>query len=429
MRRQPGLVIGFGIAAVLAIVIGGLGATLVRQSDAVPTPTLSPAAVVASASPLTPSIDPVATSASPGRASPSPKPADRPKPSAIAAAKWRKPQQVERADCESVAAVIDGAGGSHVASGCRGEIHAMDLDTDDWDPVKFKPPEARQEFGPQLAVDGDVLYLAYTRVAIDEGACGDDGLRDVGVYYRTRDLSAGRAWSDPRRIGEIGDSLHALRVVGGTIHAAVGTSDGKRFFYETVRGGSYHRYQIPKATGTASLRIGDDGRARIAYEAGGSLRYGTFTGAGFSSRKIPGTSRGYSPMLVLGANDQPHLMWFRGNKPGGGCAEPDPLPKDGTYYSTLKGGTWRSERLVASQYVAAVTVDTISGRLHVLVSGKGGRLVYLTKVGSGAWSKRIVDSAIAGPAVIRLDQPTGRVLVMYLRFTDEQNRPFMVAKR
>lgn len=431
MRRQPGLVIGFGIAAVLAIVVGGLGAALVRQSDAIPTSSPSPAAVVASASLATPSISPAVTSASPRRASPSPKPADRPKPSAIAAAKWRKPQRVERADCESVTAVIDGAGGRHVAAGCGGKIHYVDLDAD-WDPVTFKPPEARLEYDPQMAVQGDVLYLAYTRLVIptDADTCGGPIiLESIGVFVRSRSLSSGPGWSDPTRIGEVGDRLQGFRVVGGTIHATVANGDLTRVYYETVRSASVHRYEVPGASGATSLRIGDDGRARIAYESGDLLRYATFTGDGFSSKKIPGTVHGYAPVLVLGAHDQPHLMWLRGPDPVAYCGDDEARTTEGTYYSTQKGGTWRSERLGPRRYVASVTVDTSSGRVHLLVSGKRGRLVYLTRIGTGTWSKRIVEPSYAGPAVIRLDQDTGDLLVAYFKDVRDESYSYIVTKR
>jgi hypothetical protein len=425
MRRQPGLVIGFGVAAVLAIVAGAMGAALVRQSDAIPSS--SAGLAVASAAPATPSIrpapSPAAPSAVPRHVTASPTPADGSKPAATSA-KWSKPQRVGGAACGSVTAAIDGHGGYHLAARCDGEIHYLDLNTDDWDPVTFKPPKARQELDPQMAVEGDLLYLAYNRV----GGGGCDGLndqRDVGVYVRTRSLTSGRAWSDPKRIGEVGDRLQGFRVVGGTIHAMV--ANGK-VYYETVRNGSVKRYEIPGAIGATSLRIGDDGRARVAYESGNSLRYATFTGAGFSSKKIPGTSRGYAPALVLGANDQPYLMWRRGDGPNG-CGTSISFPSDGTYFSTRKGGSWHSERLVGRRQVAAIAVDTSSGRVHVLVCGKGDRLVYLTRVGTGSWSKRIVDPSNSGPAEIVLDQATGHLLIAYENWIEGGHRLSIVTKR
>ena len=249
------------------------------------------------------------------------------------------------------------------------------------------------------------------------------------MFVRSRSLSSGQGWSDPKPIGEVGDRLQGFRVVGGTIHATVANGDLTRVYYETVRSASVHRYEVPEASGATSLRIGDDGRARIAYESGNSLRYATFTGAGFSTKKIPGTSRGYAPVLVLGANDQPHLLWLRDPGTGAYCGDDAPPLTAGTYYSTQSGGTWRSERLAARRQVASVTVDTSSGRVHVLVSGKGGRLVYLTRIKSGTWGKRIVEPSYAGPAVIRLDQDTGDLLVAYFKDLGDESYSYIVTKR
>ena len=347
-------------------------------------------------------------------------------------ATWSKPQRVAPADCASITAVIDGGGGYHIAAVCGGGISYFVPTTDGWKTTRLKPPAARQELDPQLAFEGDLLYVAYTRVAVGDGGCGDSGIDDLGVYYRTRTLPDGD-WSEPKRIGEVNDSLQAFRVVDGVLHATVVNGDKGHAYYETVSNGSTHRYVIPKVSGGTSLRIGDDGRARVAYESGGALWYGTFNGSGFTTKLIPGSSRGYDPVLVLGANDQPHLLWHRGYH-GGGCVVPDPLPTDGTYYSTLTNGTWHSERLTSRTSTTSLTVDTDTGRVHLIVSGKGGRLVYLTRIGSKPWSKRVLDPGVVTPGAIRLDPDTGRILVAYVRFDDDGNdvfvdRVYVVTKR
>ena len=348
------------------------------------------------------------------------------------AATWSKPQRVAPADCASITAVIDGGGGYHVAAVCDGGISYFAPAANGWKTTRLKPPAARQELDPQLAFEGDLLYVAYTRVAIGDGGCGDLGIDDLGVYYRTRTLPDG-AWSEPKRIGEVNDSLHAFRVVDGVLHATVVNGDNGHAYYETVSSGSTHRYVIPKVSGVTSLRIGDDGRARIAYESRGALWYATFNGSGFTTKRIPGSGQGYDPVLVLGDKNQPHLMWHRGYH-GGGCVGPDPLPTDGTYYSTLTNGTWHSERLSSRQETASLTVDTDTGRVHLIVSGKGGRLVYLTRIGSKAWSKHVLDPGVVWPGVIRLDPDTGGIFVAYIRFDDDGNdvfvdRVYVVTKR
>ena len=340
---------------------------------------------------------------------------------------WSEPTVVgSSGQCDAIAAVIDAEGGEHIAVGCDARIRYSVQTGTDWNTTELAPPNERAEYQPQLAVHGDVLYLAYTRVAIEDGGCGDSGRRDVGVYVRTRALPDGE-WSDPELLGELADGLHSFRVVGGTIHATVKNADDGQIYYETLNGGSFRRYEIPYATGDVALRIGDDGKARIAYEADGAIWYGVFTGSGFASTEIEGSSNGYAPVLVLGAGDRPYLLWRRGYH-GGGCAEPGPEPDDGTYYGTKVGGAWQSERLTPGQGVASLTVDVDAGRIHVLVSDQGG-LVYRSKSEGEAWSTLTFSAVHASDAVIRRDPLTGALLVAYIRGESDGARVYVMQYR
>lgn len=323
--------------------------------------------------------------------------------------------------------MIDSAGRNHLAAACDGRIrYSVEVGTD-WDTSDFAPPDKREEHDPQLAFDGDVLYLAYTRISIAEGGCGDDGLRDDGVYVRSKTLPDG-PWSDPRQVGAVADHVHSFRVVAGTIHATVANEDDERIYYVTLRGESVQRYEIPNATGEAALRIGDDGKARIAYEADGALWYGILTGPGFSAEKVPGSGMGYRPVLVLGAGDRPHLLWTRGYHSGGGCLEPDPPPDHGTYYSTLVAGTWQPEHLSTKEGVASLTLDIDANRVHALISDSDG-LVYLSKSGTRSWARRTLADLHPGDAVLRLDPGTGELLAAYIVYENEGQRIYVQAYR
>jgi hypothetical protein len=330
-------------------------------------------------------------------------------------AAWSKARSVGLpGDCQVVTALIDGTGGRHLAAGCVGMIRYYAQTGANWETVEFAVPEKRQEYDPQLAVQGDVLYLAYTRVAIEEGGCGDPGLRDVGVHVRTKKLTASH-WSEPRLIGEVADHLHSFRVVGGTIHATVANERDGLVYYETENGDAYRRYRIPQATGVTALRVGDDGKARVAYEAEGAIWYGVFNGSGFSREKVAGSTNGYRPVLVLTAGDRPYLLWRRGYHGSGGCIDPDSEPEAGTYYATKVGGVWESVRLTPQRGVASITIDVNAGRIHVLVSGRDG-LAYLSRTGSGSWSKHTFAEVNTSDGAIRLDPTTGALLVAFIGY-------------
>lgn len=342
-------------------------------------------------------------------------------------AKWSEPVSVGKpGQCGSVAALIDPTGGHHIAAGCDGRIRYSVQVGSGWDTTELAPPDKREEHDPQLAFDRDVLYLAYTRIAVEEGGCGDPGLRDVGVYFRTATLPGG-AWSKPRAIGEVADHIQSLRVVDGTIHATVKNENDDLIYYETLRGEAYHRYAIPRATGKVALRIGDDGKARVVYEADGALWYGVFTGSDLSAAKIPGTESGYQPVLVLGAGDRPHVLWSRGYH-GAGCTYPDDRPEDGTYYSTKVGATWQSERLTPRQGLVSLTLDVGSDRVHALFNGPAG-MVLASKSGTASWSTRTLTDSHPGDVVIRPDPRTDGLLVAYVAYEDEATRVYAMTYR
>jgi hypothetical protein len=255
--------------------------------------------------------------------------------------------------------------------------------------------------------------VAYTRIALLDEGCGGIGIKDIGVYYRSRDLPSG-TWSEPQQVGEPTDSLMSLRVAGGSLHLLV-IDPELNVFYETVEGATVHRYKVGESFGGAALRIGGDGRARIAYESANSLKFGVFTGAGFSTTTIPGTTNAVGPSLVLDAQNHAHVVWTRTNQ-GGGCAEPDPDPKEGMYYATDAGGTWRTTRFTKSIGEASLTVDVKTGRVHILFAefADRGGLRYYTKAANGGWTAKRILAGRAFSPVLRLDPSTGTLLAAFV---------------
>jgi len=285
-----------------------------------------------------------------------------------------------------------------------------------WTQKLFPHPSHRQDLEPQLAVDGNVIYLAFTREVQLEGGCGDSGLRDVGVYVMHRQLPNGN-WTTPVRIGVIKDHVLGLRVVGGVLHLAVAADNG-RTYYEMQRSGRLSRYLIPGATGDVSLRVGSDGRARIAYQATDGIRYGTFTGKGFAAALIPGSTSSLAPLLVLGPGNQPYVAWTRTTDFGGGCASPEPGPKDGTYFATRVGGKWTARRVSTITYEKTMTLDPKTGEVHMILGGNPFH--YYVRSKAGSWHSTTLGYS-GGSAVIRTDTTTGRIFVVYVlgEYTDK----------
>jgi hypothetical protein len=395
-------------AAVAVVVVAGCTVT---ASPASPSPT----SAGASAAPTVALTPPPSAAVTPSAAAlPSSTPVTPPTPPNNAA--WSKPRPVgTAANCRSVTAGIDTGSRYHVAAECGGNIVYSASNRDgSWSSKVFAHPANRLDLDPQIAFNGQVVYVAFTRINPD-GACGSLGV-DVGVYYRQTRPDG--SWTDEKRIGEAADGLDSFRVASGIIHAIVlGAGADPVMYYEIVDRASTHRYPISDGLGKMSLRIGTDGRARIAYYSPPGLRYAIFTGSGLSTFPITGT-RGDDqlPALVLDNSNHAHLLWSR--MPNlGGCALPERTPEDGTYYATNATGKWVSSRITTNLGVTSLQVDEVTGRIHVLVAGSGVR--YYTKLPGGSWRGTKLSSAsvplqLSTSAAIRLDPATGRLLIVYL---------------
>jgi len=415
---------GLAMAALLAGCSATASGTPTASPTAAPSATPSPAVTTTPSAAATPSPVPTATLV----ASPAP---------SFPPAGWSAPQAVGPAvACAAyaeapVSLVIDPAGGDHAAYACDGLIRLADSADAGrhWTTTSVPLPAGEKDLKPQLAADGTLLYLAYERVAPAEG-CGSTGATDLSVRYRTRALGGG-AWSAPRAVGDAGDELDALRVVGGTLHVAVHADAAMA--YVTLHGATYHRYPIAVHTdgAGASLRVGDDGKARVAYEDSdlpadqSQIRYGVFTGSGFSTSAIPGSDEGWDPQVVLGAGDTAYVLWQRSPQPGG-CVTREAEAADGTYFATNAGGAWSTTRLTSLAGDASLTVDPATGTVDVVVSGSDEYdvpsvegFLFLTRSPDGAWGTTTLSATEVDAPVIRLDPVTGAALVAYTTFEQD----------
>jgi hypothetical protein len=344
---------------------------------------------------------------------------------------WSKARVVLSPNCWNPAAAIDEAGAIHVAAACRTRIrYATSKDGKEWRTATFSRPAHRLEVEPQVAVDGSTLYVAFTRLRETDGGCGDSGLEDLGVYYRSRTLPSGR-WSRPVRLGAAGDRLQSFRVVDGVIHETYIAHDGQGpVSYGSLSRGSFRSVKIPGALQT-SLRVGDDGRARIAYTTGDSMRYAVARRDGrlptrtiFKSDDMQLTA----PSLVLGAGNRAYLAWNAHEPWGGGCTDgAESVSKPGTYFGTDATGTWRVRRISKVVAAPSLTLDISTGRLYVALATDGG-VREMTRLANGRWSgTRIPRSRHLDQLVVRRDGVTGHLLLVGIRWSEGSDTVEIVA--
>jgi hypothetical protein len=387
--------------------------------------------LAACASPGTvPSQSPASPAASPP-ASPSATATHKPTPSVVPTpapvAAWTKPKLVTNAACISVRGGIDTAGRTHFVASCLDGLRYGATKSDgSWSTTKFSTPENRLEQDPQLAFWGSTAFVAYSRLAVGPGFCGDDGLTDTGVFYRQRTLPSG-AWSKPKRLGRTDDEVRAFRVDGSTIHALVQPNRDGKTAYLVSKGTISQRFAIPKITGSASLRIGSDGLARVAYESAGSIRLATFDGSAFSSVKIPSVAA-HSPVLVLDSRDQAHVMWVRDARGhDAGCVDGgEPDPNRGIYYATNASGGWHTERMTRETGEVAFQVDATTREIRAVLSSSAG-LVYYAKQ-AGGWSHKKLAPGGSSSPVILANATTGGIVVMYIRDAGSKSGIYMMSK-
>jgi hypothetical protein len=360
-----------------------------------------------------PSAEPSATTASQAPA-PSAAPAPSQRPSSRPPATWSAPQVIRRGECSNLAATIDETGRRHVAAVCDGGIRYLtSLNGTDWDETPFVPAIDRIETEPQIAVDGDTIHVAYSLLAPLEGACGDPGLRDLGVYVRSRSRQRPHAaWSDPVRIGREGDRLQSFRAVDGVFHLTVTANDGESIFYQAQSSRGSTRIAIPGATST-SLRVGDDGHARIAYATGHAIEYARVEGDRLAVRTVAKTDETFlkSPSLVLGGGDRAYVIWTQTTDSGGGCVGPEPGPLDGTYVAIQDGPRWDTERITPSVWESgtSLTLDPATGGVDAVVAGPS--LIHFSTTGTN-WSSETIPSSdhMIWP-VLRRDPASGALVV------------------
>ena len=427
--QGPVSVLGIAVAAIAAACAGGStptpAATGTAPTEVLASASPSPSLSVEVSAPAT--VEPLQTpgasdeTVSGESASPTGSPVanETPSPTPSPAAGWTTPVAVGPAIgangpyCDGLITGIDSSSREHLAESCGGRItYAVASPGGSWATVSFAPPAHRIEMGPELAFRGNLVYLAYTRIAIVEGGCGDNGLRDVGVYYRTRQMPDG-AWSAPIRLGAVDDGIESFRVAGSTIYATVANRTSGDHFFEVSKSGVTKRYRLADATGAASLRVGVDGKARIVYPSAKALRYAVFTGSGLTTTSIPKTtSRAGQPQLVLGSGDVAAVAWLSMDQ-GGGCAIGEE-PSDGLYVGTEHGTSWTTLHLGKNLGAFSLQVDPTTGRIALLQAADAGFVLHTMDPG-GPWVTSVVlPSNDIGEPQLRLDPANGSLMVAWI---------------
>ena len=318
------------------------------------------------------------------------------------------------AGCADVSLALDANGARHIAAECGSTIRYLTNASGTWVTTNFGHPANRVDRAPKIAIDGEQIYVAYTR-----GAPEFCGIGSTTVYYRTRALEGG-AWSSPIKLGNTGDRLYSFAVHDLVVHATVSSTGGLQ--YETTSSGDLERYILPGGFGPSSVAVGTDGVPRLVYVTGGLMRYAIFHGSGVEWQAIPGISAAFGrPQLALDADNRAHVIYGFGPirqqdaLRGPLCGLDLDSPLDGTYYVTNKTGEWTpgsNRRFTRNLGADALVVNQASGSVHVLIGGRED-VKYYTKTATGSWSGVTISGQDAEDVALALNGSSGQLVAAY----------------
>ena len=175
-----------------------------------------------------------------------------------------------------------------------------------------------------------------------------------------------------------------------------------------------------------SLRVGDDGRPRIAFTGGGSVGYAVVSGGDRLKTTTIFTADDVevgSPILVLGGGDRAFVSWAAWPLPG--CEAPAPT-NDGTWFATDVDGAWALKRLSKDVGAASLVVDVATGRLYATYNDRRG-VRYVTRARDGTWTGgRPAFPHGFEASVIRRDPASGRLILVGNKDDDDVTRTYAV---
>ncbi len=94
------------------------------------------------------------------------------------------------------------------------------------------------------------------------------------------------------------------------------------------------------------------------------------------------------------------------------------IDAQGTYYGTLKNGTWTAERITKETGATSFALDPNTGAVDVLVNGdldpsSGDRLTHYERAPGGGWTATPLRAPVDGGFVIRRDEASGTLVVVF----------------
>ena len=251
---------------------------------------------------------------------------------------------------------VDGAGHVHlVASGFHAGKAGLWYATDRTGVWTFKRiltwSPGSVWIHPAIAIDAN----RRVHIAVEKAGCVECTIAPAkGIFYLS-DVGRARGTfpAAPARMTPVGTAQPSLRVDSGRrflVYARNPDLEPGTVRMRTWIGASVATSTIAGMGTTPFLRIGQDGKARVAFKAPDGLRYArasTLTGGWIVEDPGLTGSYGVEPALSMDETGRPHLSWIEDNGAAGVQV----------FYARRIGGTWTSAKLVGQGVHQALSVD------------------------------------------------------------------------
>ena len=334
---------------------------------------------------------------------------------ASAATGWTSPALIMSGhDLQQVAMGVDASGAIHVVGLDGRGIFYRTNRTGAWSTVRLA--DTPQHFAAAFDAAGNT-WVAWG------GGWGGHGLSML------TDAGGGPndGWpTTPQTLAAGHVHAEAMAVHDGHVHIVfTGSADHLRYLSD-ASGSWVDTVVFGGDVGAASIAVGSDDRARIAfvgYDIHGELAVARETGSAahptFTFSPIPGTldqpgHEDSDPLIALDAHERIHVAWTQHTGCIEGCG---PLPSDGIHLSSLVNGQWTplDKSHVSHDYtLASLAIDSL-GRAVILTAGGGlpGGVRFIRETARGFARTRLYGSpTYAGPAALA-QTPRGKADVAF----------------
>ena len=335
----------------------------------------------------------------------------------LSPAGWSAPVRVGGGIYSALSEVVDSHRHVDIAASKLGNVYFITDRSGSWTEslvMRHLPNRGYREVA--IALDAnDRVYIAARRSSCDDCVPGGS----EGIFLITdKGRAPGTFASKPAMIAPSGAGEPSLKVNGGHVFLAYDSpccmpGPDAAIYLRTNASGHWTQSRVARHGVSPVLRIGSDGRPRVAFSRQLGITYAvahSITGT-FTLWNVPGTTHKDGDVaLALDARDQPHLAWMHFN-PGdsdGGSVD--------VFATRRTSAGWRAAEHVGPVHgtTNAIALDLESlGRERIAV---GGAQVMSYVRSGGQWIGTTVAQGTAIHQVSIRRAANGRAVIAYTDF-------------